>query len=48
MNLQQTPNPAAQFPDAVPPAVVHSELARQVPKIVAPCDVVQTLIVDSR
>ena len=33
-SLQQTPNPAAQFPSAVPPAVEHSEEVKQVPKVV--------------
>ena len=31
---QHTPNPAAQFPAADPPAVVHSEAVRQVPIVV--------------
>lgn len=29
--MQQTPNPEAQDPDAVPPYEEHSELVRQVP-----------------
>ena len=30
---QQTPNPAAQWPSALPPAEVHSEEVKQVPLI---------------
>ena len=31
MNVQQTPNPEAQFPSAVPPLLVHSVAEKQVP-----------------
>jgi len=31
---QQTPNPAAQFPSAVPDFDVHSELVKHVPMVV--------------
>ena len=34
VNLQQTPNPAAQFPSAVPDFDVHSELVKHVPMVV--------------
>ena len=33
VNTQQTPNPEAQFPPLVPPAVEHSELVMQVPEV---------------
>ena len=29
--VQQTPNPAAQFPSPLPPLLVHSDLEKQVP-----------------
>jgi len=32
--IQQTPNPAAQFPSAVPDFEVHSELVKHVPMVV--------------
>ena len=32
-NLQHMPKPDAQVPEELPPAVVHSEEVRQVPKI---------------
>ena len=31
VNVQQTPNPAAQFPSALPPLLVHSDAEKQVP-----------------
>ena len=31
---QQTPNPAAQDPEPLPPALVHSEVVMQVPVVV--------------
>ena len=33
--VQQTPNPLAQFPSALPLELVHSETDKQVPKTVA-------------
>ena len=33
VNVQQTPNPAAQFPSAVPDFELHSEDVRQLPYI---------------
>jgi len=34
MNLQQTPNPEAQLPSAIPPRLVHSSIVKQLPLIV--------------
>ena len=31
MNVQQTPNPAAQFPSIEPPLLEHSEAVKHVP-----------------
>ena len=31
VNVQQTPNPDAQFPSALPPLLVHSDAEKQVP-----------------
>ena len=31
MKVQQTPNPAAQFPSAFPPLFAHSVVVKQVP-----------------
>ena len=34
LKKQQTPNPEAQFPDAMPPLLVHSSAVKQTPYIV--------------